>query len=635
MRRVRSSSSGHTALNLRAKKESELMGGNHITSRPSCYLYLLTQPNSTGQLGGGNYPGNLFINGGTFNYSGTNNQILSGTISGIGALTQNGPGTLTLAGSDTYSGNTTIGSGATVALTGSGSINDTTLISISENATFDVSANPTFSLGNQTTLSAGGTASPATINGASGGTVGLGSQPIILTYDGSHPALSISQGTLSLSGNTFTINTNTVSPLGLGAYIVVSQANGNITSGGNFSVTGSAVGLDKTGSISVSGGSLILAIQNSTSTALSVSGSPTSYGGLLTFQATVSPAPVDGEIITFIDGTAVIGTGLTTGGVAMLPINTLGAGSHSITAVYPGDTSNAGSTSSVLLQTVSKATPTITSLPAATSITYGQTLAGSILSGGAASTAGSFAFTTLATAPNAGTANQSVTFIPADSTDYNTAATTVSVTVSPATPIVTVTVGSYTYNGSAQGPDTVTMSTTDSGAVIWSYVGVSYSSSSLPVSAGNYTASATVAADGNNNSASSSATPFIINQQTNAILLTSSANPSSQGQSVTFTAAVQVNGLTKSDATSHVVFLVDTVPMFTNVLAGGLACVHHQRPWGRWAQHPCRIHRRQQLHRRYQQSGLDANRDRAGDNARLGDIANPVCHRRRQPPLPV
>jgi autotransporter-associated beta strand protein len=523
--------------------------------------------NSTGQLGSGDYPGNLFINGGTFNYRSTNNQILSGTISGIGALTQNGPGTLTLSRSDTYRGNTTIGSGATLALTGSGSIYDTTLITINENATFDVSANPTFSLGYQPTLSASGTASHATINGTSGGTVSLGSQPIILTYDGSHPALSISQGTLLLSGNAVTINT--VSPLGLGAYIVAQQATGNIISGGNFSVAGSAVGLDKTGSISASGGSLILTIQNSTSTALSVSGSPTSYGGLLTFQATVSPAPVDGEIITFMDGVAVIGTGLTTGGVAMLPINTLAAGSHSITAVYPGDTSNAGSTSSLLLQAVSKATPTITSLPTATSITYGQTLAGSTLSGGAASTAGSFAFTTPATSPNAGTANQGVTFTPADMTDYNTAATTVSVTVSPATPIVTVAVGSYTYNGSAQGPDTATKSTTDSGAVTWSYVGASYSSSSLPVSAGNYTATATVAADGNNNSASSSATPFIINQQTNAVLLISSVNPSSQGQSVTFTAAVQVNGLTRSDATSNVVFLVDTVPMVTNVLAGG------------------------------------------------------------------
>jgi hypothetical protein len=67
------------------------------------------------------------------------------------------------------------------------------------------------------------------------------------------------------------------------------------------------------------------------------------------------------------------------------------------------------------------------------------------------------------------------------------------------------------------------------------------------------------------------ATRFIINQQTNAIWLTSSANQSSQGQSVTLTAAIQVNGLRKSDATGNVVFTGDTVPMVTNVLAGGQA----------------------------------------------------------------
>ncbi len=72
-------------------------------------------------------------------------------------------------------------------------------------------------------------------------------------------------------------------------------------------------------------------------------------------------------------------------------------------------------------------------------------------------------------------------------------------------------------------------------------------------------------------SGSTDATRFIINQQTNATWLTSSANRSSQGQSVTFTATIQVNGLRKSEATGDVVFMVDTVPMVTNVLAGGQA----------------------------------------------------------------
>src|SRR6267378_1335066 len=44
MRRVRSSNSGHTALNFRANAALELMDRNHVRFPLSCYLYLLTTP---------------------------------------------------------------------------------------------------------------------------------------------------------------------------------------------------------------------------------------------------------------------------------------------------------------------------------------------------------------------------------------------------------------------------------------------------------------------------------------------------------------------------------------------------------------------------------------------------------------
>jgi autotransporter-associated beta strand protein len=69
---------------------------------------------SSGRLGGGSYAQNI-TNNGVFLYSGTNNQTLSGIISGTGALTHNTAGgnttTLTLAGNNTYSGNTTVSAG--------------------------------------------------------------------------------------------------------------------------------------------------------------------------------------------------------------------------------------------------------------------------------------------------------------------------------------------------------------------------------------------------------------------------------------------------------------------------------------------------------------------------------------------
>ena len=54
-------------------------------------------------------------------------------------------------------------------------------------------------------------------------------------------------------------------------------------------------------------------------------------------------------------------------------------------------------------------------------------------------------------------------------------------------------------------------------------------------------------------------------------LLVSSANPSTNGSSVTFTATVQTNSVTVSGATSNYVFSVDGTPVATNAVTGGSA----------------------------------------------------------------
>jgi hypothetical protein len=55
------------------------------------------------------------------------------------------------------------------------------------------------------------------------------------------------------------------------------------------------------------------------------------------------------------------------------------------------------------------------------------------------------------------------------------------------------------------------------------------------------------------------------------VLLSSSANPSLSGGSVTFTATVRAGGVTASDATSNVVFAVDGAAVFTNAAVSGSA----------------------------------------------------------------
>jgi fibronectin-binding autotransporter adhesin len=194
--------------------------------------------------------------------SGDVSSTFGGVISGTGTLTKTGVGTLTLSGANTYTGNTMISAG-TLAVGSSGSINSTPQISIAAGAALDVSAIASYTMSGSTGVSASGTgtmvgSTAATINGANGGTVNLGSNPITLNFDGTDPALYISQGTLSLNNNPFIVNS--VNYLTDGTYTIVQQASGNISFSGTFGVTGTALAEGQTGEISVSNGAVILTI---------------------------------------------------------------------------------------------------------------------------------------------------------------------------------------------------------------------------------------------------------------------------------------------------------------------------------------------------------------------------------------
>lgn len=174
-----------------------------------------------------------------------------------GSLTLNGGSTLTLNGTNSYTGPTTITAG-TLALGATGSISNSALVTIAAGGTLDVSAIPAFSLSSSTVLNSGGSAVAATISGALGGTVNLGSQPVTLVYDGSHPALTISQGALVLNGNTFIVNG---SILPMGTYPLIQVASGSVSASGRFVVTGTAIGSGMAGAISINGGTVNLVVQ--------------------------------------------------------------------------------------------------------------------------------------------------------------------------------------------------------------------------------------------------------------------------------------------------------------------------------------------------------------------------------------
>jgi len=86
---------------------------------------------------------------------------------------------------------------------------------------------------------------------------------------------------------------------------------------------------------------------------------------------------------------------------------------------------------------VNKAPATVSVWPTASSVAYGAALSTSTLTGGTASVAGAFGWTTPSTIPHVGS-SQSVTFTPTSSGNYTTATGTVAATVTPVTPTISV-----------------------------------------------------------------------------------------------------------------------------------------------------------------------------------------------------
>ena len=93
--------------------------------------------------------------------------------------------------------------------------------------------------------------------------ISLTTTPTSFTGDLTHPSLYVSQGTLSLGGNAFSINNASGTALGNGTYRLIQQASGTITSAGGYSVvgvTGSGVVSGSVASIVVTGNEVDLVV---------------------------------------------------------------------------------------------------------------------------------------------------------------------------------------------------------------------------------------------------------------------------------------------------------------------------------------------------------------------------------------
>ena len=112
-----------------------------------------------------------------------------------------------------------------------------------------------------------------------------------------------------------------------------------------------------------SSASLNQAVTQKTNITLTSSPNPAASGESVTLTATVSPCCSATGNVAFVDGSTTIGSApLTTANgalVATLSTSGLSGGTHSITAIYSGDTYNYASTSAALTQTIAAGTVSV------------------------------------------------------------------------------------------------------------------------------------------------------------------------------------------------------------------------------------------------------------------------------------
>ena len=340
-------------------------------------------------------------------------------------------------------------------------------------------------------------------------------------------------------------------------------------------------------------------------TILSSSSNPSIFGETVRFTATVSTTSggIPSGTIQFKDGTTTIGTVELSNGQANFSNSALSVGPHSITAVYSGDSSFEGSTSPVLSQTVNKNGVTTLLTSSVNPAAFGQSLTLALTV-----TAGSGIPDGVVTFKDGSTALGTVTLV-SGRAEFSTAALTVG-----AHSITAVYGGSPDFMGATSDPlmqavnksKTTTTTTVNSSANPSDYgqaitftatVGTGADGSGTPsgvvtfkdgatvlgsrtltsgqatfstqeLAATTHTISAVYGGDDNFETSSSTALTQTVNKTGTTTTLTSSANPSTFGQSVTFTAAVVTGDIA---ATGTVIFMDGPSSLGSANLADGRA----------------------------------------------------------------
>ncbi len=388
----------------------------------------------------------------------------------------------------------------------------------------------------------------------------------------------------------------TTAALGVGAHTIKATYNGDTNDAGSVSSLSQTVS------------------QDTTTTTLVPSATPSVVGQAVTFTATVAGATqADGMptgSVTFSDGTTVLGTAPLVNGSAALATSSLALGTHTITATYGGDALHRGSTSSGVSQPIGQDATTISLASSGSPSNAGQAVkfaaTVTVVYPGAATPTGTVTFsdgtTVLGTAPLDATGYASFTtsalgagnhYITAsyggDANDrggtssalaqaVNRNATTTAVSSSPAPSVVgqsvTLTASvvlSSPWAGAATPSGTVTFY---DGSKAIGTATLSGGLGSLTTSAlglGTHAITAVYAGDALNAGDTSAALTQTVNTDATTTTLVSSADPSPLGQSVTFTASVAVVTPGAGTPTGVVTFKDGNTVLATAPLVNGVA----------------------------------------------------------------
>ena len=252
--------------------------------------------------------------------------------------------------------------------------------------------------------------------------------PVTFAFNGNSNSCSVTPSVSGLpTGATAAFNPSTITSSGA---TISSQLTITTTSsvlGGTYPITVNVTpvaGTSCQGNRPVGSGTLVIAAKTTT-TVLTSSLNPSTFGAPVTFVATVTGtgSTLPTGTVTFMDGTMTLGTGTLVAGAsssaASFTTSALSVSGHTITAVYGGDSNFFTSTSAALSETVNKAASTAVVSSSSTTSAFGSAVTFTTTVTGVANAAvptGSVAFmdgtTTLGTvALTAGSASSTATFM--------------------------------------------------------------------------------------------------------------------------------------------------------------------------------------------------------------------------------